>query len=119
MMQPMPKLKRARGAGRGTGIPMDGMNPLPPMPGKRTRDDRPEGDESNYYGGGVTTMRTNLQQEYGFGPMRELEARDEGDRNKPINAGKSSRQHREWAYSNGTANERLAVMLKAERERNR
>lgn len=103
-MQPMPKLRRTKGERRSGGSSnVSGMPPMPPMPGKGDVD-RPGGDEAAIYGGGIRAMRSNLQREYGFGPMKDIEPEIErGVRNyitpmSTINVTKSSRDVRDVRY---------------------
>lgn len=95
---------------------------MPPMPGKGTPTERPAGDESAIYGGGIRGMRANVAKLHGFGPNPDIEPEIErGVRNwitpmsKP-NITKSSRDHRNAIYSGSTAAARLAPMLKAAKE---
>lgn len=112
-MQEMPKMKRARGERA------IGSGAMPPMP--KIRSDagewgRADGMESMAYGGNVSRMRANAAEALGFGPNPNV-GTEPGERERPISAAKSSKKHRDWAYSGGIAIERLTPMLMAEARR--
>lgn len=99
------------------------MTAMPPMPGKERKSERPVGDESEIYGGGVRSMRANIAKLHGFGPMLELEPTiTRGERNWITPAGvpnftRMSRNVRDLRYSGGYAAERVAPLIKEMRER--
>lgn len=107
-MNAMPRIKRTRGERRGT----DGLMAMPPMPGKSTPTARPQGEESTIYGGGTRAMRANIAKIHGFGPNPAIEP-DAKERQRPIDAAKSSKAARAVNYSDATAMVRLAALIKA------
>lgn len=92
------------------------MPPMPTLKPEPSEWRRANGLESMAYGGNLRQMRANAAEMMGFGPDPRI-GTEPGERERPISAAKSSKQHRDWAYSGGIAIERLTPMLMAEARR--